>query len=140
MRAALDAITTRLPSPLNAALFTESVWPFSTAISSPLSASQMRAVLSKDAATTRLPSPLNAALSTEPVWLFSAATDRSHETGSRPRLPELGISQGQPSQPQPYHRRTGEDAQDNVQSVGNTPQPPQNGAQFLVLLAGHREQ
>src|SRR5262249_43238885 len=70
-----------------------------------------------------------------------AATDRScHETGCRPRLPELGISQGQPSQPQPDHRRTSEDAQDNVQSVGNTPQLPQNGAQFLVLLAGRREQ
>ena len=60
----VDAVTTRLPSPLNAALVTESVWPFRTAISLPLSASQMRAVLSSDAVTTRLPSPLNAALNT----------------------------------------------------------------------------
>ncbi len=59
-----DAVTTRLPSPLNAALSTASVWPFRTAISLPLSASQMRAVLSSDAVTTRLPSPLNAALCT----------------------------------------------------------------------------
>src|SRR5262249_59535211 len=52
--ASSDAVTTRLPSPLNAALSTESSWPFRTAISLPLSASQMRAVLSLDAVTTRL--------------------------------------------------------------------------------------
>src|SRR5262249_25979465 len=46
--------TTRLPSPLNAALHTAAVYPFRTAISLPLSASQMRAVLSKDPVTNRL--------------------------------------------------------------------------------------
>src|SRR5215831_5260317 len=73
------AVTTSLPSPLNAALTTSTSWPFKTPISVPLSASQMRAVLLEDPVTTRLPSavttclpsPLNAALFTELVWPFS---------------------------------------------------------------------
>ena len=46
MRAVLsqDAVTTRLPSPLNVALDRKAVWPFRTAICFPLSAFQMRAV------------------------------------------------------------------------------------------------
>ena len=40
------------------------------------------------------------------------------------RSPDVDISQGQPGQPQPDHRRTGDDAQNDVHSVGNTPQPP----------------
>src|SRR5262249_7728593 len=59
---------------------------------------------------------------------------------SRPRLPELGISQSPPSHPQPDHRSTRAGPQGNGQNVGKSPQPPQNGAQFLVLLAGRREQ
>src|SRR6516164_5531200 len=75
MRAVLsqDAVTTRLPSPLNTALDTSSLWPFRTAISLPLFASQIRAVLSQDAVTTRLPSPLNAALDTSSLWPFRTA-------------------------------------------------------------------
>jgi uncharacterized protein (DUF3084 family) len=56
------AVTSRLPSGLNAALRTMSVWPLSTSSSRPLSASQMRAVLSSEAVTTRRPSPLKSAL------------------------------------------------------------------------------
>ena len=78
-------------------------------------------------------------------WMLLARLDSliHQQSPLGARLPELDISQGQPSQPQPNHRRTGEDAQDNVQSAGNTPQPPQSimdGTQFLVLLAGRREQ
>ena len=58
-----DAVTMRLPSGLNAALITASVWPESgSPICLPLSASHSRAVLSQDAVTMRLPSGLNAAL------------------------------------------------------------------------------
>ena len=57
-----DAVTTRLPSGLNAALSTRPScrkgWP----IGAPVAASHTRAVLSLDAVTTRVPSGLNAAL------------------------------------------------------------------------------
>ena len=46
------------------------VWPFRTAISLPLSVSQIRAVLSSDAVTTREPPLPKAALSTGPVVAF----------------------------------------------------------------------
>jgi hypothetical protein len=56
----------RLPSGLNAALFTADVWPVSgSPICLPLSASHTshsRAVVSKDPVTMRLPSGLNDAL------------------------------------------------------------------------------
>jgi len=48
-----DAVATRRPSGLNAALHTEPSWPIKTAISVPVSASHSRAVLSKDAVATR---------------------------------------------------------------------------------------
>ena len=57
-----DAVATRRPSGLNAALHTEPSWPIKTAISVPVSASHSRAVLSKDAVATRWASRLNAAL------------------------------------------------------------------------------
>ena len=60
----MDAVTTRLPSGLNAALFTSSVCPESVASAAPVWASHSRAVLSYDAVTTRVPSGLNAALIT----------------------------------------------------------------------------
>jgi hypothetical protein len=66
-----DAVTTRLPSGLKAALFTVRVWPLRTAASVPVSASHSRAVLSSDAVTTRLPSGLKAALCTEFVCPLS---------------------------------------------------------------------
>ena len=69
-----DAVTMRLPSGLNAALITASVWPVSgSPICLPLSASHSRAVLSKDAVTMRLPSGLNAALRTPAVWPVSGS-------------------------------------------------------------------
>jgi phosphate/sulfate permease len=53
----------RLPSELNAALFTAFSWPFSDSpMGLPVSASHSCAVLSADAVTMRLPSGLNAAL------------------------------------------------------------------------------
>ena len=61
-----DAVAIFLPSGLNAALFTEPVWPIRTislalaALSWALAASQMWAVLSRDAVTTRDPSGLKA--------------------------------------------------------------------------------
>lgn len=64
-----DAVTTRVPSPLNAAVSTDPSWPFRTTISVPFPACQMRAVLSSDAVTTRVPSPLNPALDTRSAWL-----------------------------------------------------------------------
>src|ERR1700693_3374686 len=60
----LDAVTTRLPSGLNAALNTLSGWP-RTAIEPWAPVSHSRAVLSQDAVTMRLPSKL--ALLTMPV-------------------------------------------------------------------------
>ena len=60
-----EAVTTRLPSGLNAAELTASVCPWRVARALPESASQTRAVLSADAVTTRLPSGLNAAELTE---------------------------------------------------------------------------
>src|SRR5262249_57677772 len=65
-----DAVTTRRPSGLSAALCTQLVWPFNTAIAFPVSTSHSRAVLSCDAVTTRRPSGLNAALCTPFVWPF----------------------------------------------------------------------
>src|SRR5262245_6912858 len=60
-----DAVTMRLPSGLNAALNTRSLWPsIGSAICIPVSASHSRAVLSEDAVTMRLPSGLNTALDT----------------------------------------------------------------------------
>ena len=56
-----EAVTTRLPSGLNAAEWTGSVCPWREARVLPESASQTRAVLSHEAVTTRLPSGLNAA-------------------------------------------------------------------------------
>ncbi len=61
-----DAVTTRLPSGLNAAELTGPVCPWRVAMVLPESASQTRAVLSAEAVTTRLPSGLNAAECTEP--------------------------------------------------------------------------
>src|SRR5262245_5697579 len=73
-------LTTRLPSPLNAALDRESValgsldmGPIGTTISLSLSAFQIRAVWSEDAVTTCLPSLLNVAVDTGPVWPFRTA-------------------------------------------------------------------
>ena len=61
-----EAVTTRVPSGLNDALFTPSVTvcPESVVSSAPVAASQRRAVLSAEAVTTLLPSGLNAALLT----------------------------------------------------------------------------
>ena len=56
-----EAVTTRLPSGLNAAEETGAVCPWREARVLPESASQTRAVLSSEAVTTRLPSGLNAA-------------------------------------------------------------------------------
>src|SRR5580693_1809038 len=57
-----DAVTTRLPSGLKAALNTLSSWPLSgSTIGWPVAASHIRAVLSQEAVTMRLPSGLNAA-------------------------------------------------------------------------------
>ena len=54
-----DAVTMRLPSGLNAALNTLSVWPVSgSPICLPVSASHSRAVSSKDAVTMRVPEPV----------------------------------------------------------------------------------
>ena len=58
----------RRPSGLNAALLTLAWWPVRTRSSWPLSASQMRAVLSVEAVTMRRPSGLNAALLTLAWW------------------------------------------------------------------------
>ena len=55
-----EAVTTRLPSGLNAAVRTIAVCPWREAMVVPESASQTRAV-SPEAVTTRLPSGLNAA-------------------------------------------------------------------------------
>ena len=64
----------RLPSGLNAALFTPASWPLSGApIGWPVAASHSRAVLSSDAVTMRLPSGLNAALYTRSSWPSSGA-------------------------------------------------------------------
>src|SRR5262249_22704240 len=63
-----DAVITRFPSGLNTALLTERVWPFRTAISSPLSAFQMRAVWSSDPVRTCFPSRLKVALQIGPAW------------------------------------------------------------------------
>ena len=61
-----DAVTLRLPSGLNAALDTMSLWPLSgPPIGWPVATSQMRAVLSRDAVTMRVPSGLNVALNTQ---------------------------------------------------------------------------
>ena len=58
-----DAVTMRLPSGLNAALYDSFTWPLSgSPIGLPVAASQIRAVLSADAVTMRWPSGLNAAL------------------------------------------------------------------------------
>ena len=60
-----DAVTTRRPSGLNAALLTTSSWPLSgSPIGLPVAASQMRAVRSEVAVTMRRPSELKAALNT----------------------------------------------------------------------------
>ena len=69
MRAVLshDAVTTRVPSGLNAALCTQALCPMSVASAAPVVASQTRAVASQEAVTMREPSGLNAALFTRPV-------------------------------------------------------------------------
>jgi hypothetical protein len=64
---AADAVTMRVASGLNAALFTTPVCPESVASAAPVLASHTRAVWSSDAVTTRVPSGLNAALVTHPV-------------------------------------------------------------------------
>ena len=65
-----DAVTMRLPSGLNAALYTSSSWPLSgSPMGLPVSASHSRAVLSPDAVTMRLPSGLNAALRQIPTLM-----------------------------------------------------------------------
>ena len=69
-----DAVTTRLPSSLNAAVVTVPVCPLSSATRDPVSARQIRAVLSRDAVAMRLPSLLNAALLTHSVCPLSSAT------------------------------------------------------------------
>src|SRR5215470_13383471 len=56
-----DAVTTRVPSGLNAADLTSSSCPRRTLISFPVIASQIRAVLSADAVTMRFPPGLKAA-------------------------------------------------------------------------------
>jgi hypothetical protein len=68
-----DAVTMRLPSGLNAALNTPSLWPTSVPICLPVSASHSRAVSSADGVTTRLPSGLNAALNRKLSWPTSGA-------------------------------------------------------------------
>src|SRR5262245_22117261 len=67
------AVTMRLPSVRNAALFTSYGWHLSTPIDLPLSASHTRAVQSLDAVTMRLPSALNAALITCFSWPVSGS-------------------------------------------------------------------
>ena len=62
-----DAVTTRVPSGLNAALSTGPVCPESVASAAPVLASHKRAVPSSEAVTTRVPSGLNAAPSTASV-------------------------------------------------------------------------
>ena len=57
-----DAVTTRVPSGLNAALQTGPSCCKGLPIGAPVAASHTRAVLSSDAVTTRAPSGLNAAL------------------------------------------------------------------------------
>jgi hypothetical protein len=57
-----EAVTTRLPSELNAALLTRSSCRNGTLTGAPVAASHTRAVSSAEAVTTRLPSELNAAL------------------------------------------------------------------------------
>ena len=59
-----EAVTIRLPSGLNAAVYTIAACPWSVARILPVSASQTRAVLSAEAVTIRLPSGLNAAETT----------------------------------------------------------------------------
>jgi len=79
MRAVLscDAVTMRLPSGLKAAESTRSSrrlstpissWPRRTAISLPLAASQVRAVLSFDVVTMRVPSELKSAEVSQLPW------------------------------------------------------------------------
>ena len=68
-----DAVTMRDPSGLKAAEYTVSSWPRRTAISLPVAASQMRAVLSADAVTMRDPSGLKAA---DCTLVVMAAQDR----------------------------------------------------------------
>ena len=92
-----DAVTMRLPSGLNAALYTASSWPLSgSPIGLPVAASQIRAVLSQDAVTMRLPSGLNAALVHPPSWPLS---------GSPIGLPRRGVPD-----PRRLVRRGGDDA------------------------------
>lgn len=57
-----EAVTTGLPSRLNAALFTLPAWPESVATVTPVVASQMSATPSQDAVTTLGPSGLNTAI------------------------------------------------------------------------------
>jgi hypothetical protein len=65
----------RDPSGLKAAEFTPPSWPRRTAISLPVAASQMRAVLSVDAVTMRDPSGLKAA----EVTVRSRGNRRGHD-------------------------------------------------------------
>src|SRR6516165_5502218 len=89
-----DAVTTRRPSGLNAALITTSSCPLRTPICLPLSTSHSRAVLSKDAVTTRRPSGLNAALITASFLDGEASRRRrslqhSREASRGERCPSL---------------------------------------------------
>ena len=75
-RTVLSALpeTMRLPSGLNATLFTQSVSPVSGApMGWPVSTFHSRMVLSQLPETTRRPSGLNATLSTKSVWPVSGA-------------------------------------------------------------------
>src|SRR6185436_1111012 len=69
-----DAVTTREPSGLNAALFTAPWCPASVAMRVPLATSHMRAVSSSEAVTMREPSALNTALLTACVCPESTAS------------------------------------------------------------------
>src|SRR6516164_2232030 len=90
----VDAVTTRRPSGLNAALFTAFLCPLRTPICLPLSTSHSRAVLSPDAVTTRRPSGLNAALITASFLDGEASRRRrslqhSREASRGERCPSL---------------------------------------------------
>src|SRR2546423_1613109 len=71
-----DVVTIRVPSGLNAALYTTPPWPAREAISRPVATSHRRAVLSYDAVATLVPSALNDALLTDFSWPMKEAITR----------------------------------------------------------------
>jgi hypothetical protein len=68
-----EAVTTRPPSGLNAALFIQNLCPDSVAVTAPVCAFHTRAVPSQDDVTTLAPSGLKAALLTRPLCPANAS-------------------------------------------------------------------